>query len=103
MPPGVLRATRSNPPANRSRSRRATSAHSPSAVTADPSNDRARYLDELRRIAYRYSGAGVTRADVEARLRHNADALTFFARLRRGGMSDADVTAAIFDQLDSDV
>jgi hypothetical protein len=39
----------------------------------------------------------MARADLEARLRHDADALTFFARLRRGGMSDADVAAALFD------
>jgi hypothetical protein len=71
-------------------------------VTADPSNDRARNLDELRRLAYRYAGAGTTRAEVEARLRHNPDALTFFARLRRGGMSDADVAAAIFDHPNAD-
>jgi hypothetical protein len=71
-------------------------------VTTDPTNDRARNLDELRRIAYRFSGAGVTRAEVEARLRHNADALTFFARLRRAGMSDAAVAAALFDQPNAD-
>ena len=71
-------------------------------MTTDPSNDRARNLDELRRLAYRYGGAGATRADVEARLRHNPDALTLFARLRRGGMSDAEVAAAIFDQPNAD-
>ena len=72
------------------------------AVTADRSNDRARNLDELRRIAYRYGGAATTRAEVETQLRHNADAQTFLARLRRGGMSDADVAAAIFDQPNAD-
>ena len=71
-------------------------------VTTDPSNDRERNLDELRRLSCRYGGAGATRADVEARLRHNPDALTFFARLRRGGMSDAEVAAAIFDQPDTE-
>ncbi len=66
-------------------------------MPADRSNDRRRNLDELRRIAEKYSRPGASRADVEARLRHDADALTFFARLRRGGMSDAAVAAALFD------
>jgi hypothetical protein len=71
-------------------------------VTTDPTNDRAHSLDELRRLAARYGGAGVTRAEVEARLRHHPDALTFYARLRRAGMSDADVAAAIFDPPNAD-
>ena len=71
-------------------------------MTADPSKDRARSLDELRRLAQRYGGPGVARAEVEARLRHHPDALTFFARLRREGMSDADVAAALFDHPDAD-
>lgn len=65
-------------------------------MSADPSNDRARNLDELRRIADKFDGPGVTRAAVEARLRHDADALTFLARLRRSGMTDAAVAAALF-------
>jgi hypothetical protein len=66
-------------------------------VATDRSHDRVRNLAELRRIAARFDGPGMARADLEARLRHDADALTFFARLRRGGMSDADVAAALFD------
>ena len=66
-------------------------------MTSDLSNDRAYNLGELRRIADRFDGPGVPRATVEARLRNHADALTFLARLRRGGMSDADVAAALFD------
>jgi hypothetical protein len=38
----------------------------------------------------------VPRAEVAARLRHDADALTYFARLRRSGLSDAEVAAALF-------
>lgn len=64
-------------------------------------HDRVRNLTELRRIAARYGGPGVPRAAVEARLRHDTDALTFLARLRRSGMSDADVAAALFDAPDA--
>ena len=71
-------------------------------MTADPLKDQARNLDELRRIAYKFTGPGVTRADVEARLRHDPDALTFMARLRRSGMSDAAVAAAVFDRPNAD-
>ena len=67
-----------------------------SPVAADPANDQARNLDELRRIADRFDGPDVSRAAVAARLRNDADALTFFARLRRSGMSDAAVAAALF-------
>jgi hypothetical protein len=59
-------------------------------------NDRARNLSELRRIADRFDRPGVPRAEVAARLRHDADALTYFARLRRSGLSDAEVAAALF-------
>jgi len=65
-------------------------------VNADPANDRAHNLVELRRIADKFDGAGVPQADVEAHLRNDPDALTFRARLRRSGMSDADVSAALF-------
>jgi hypothetical protein len=65
-------------------------------VPADPVNDRVRNLAELRRIAGRFGGPGVSHAAVLARLRNDADALTFMARLRRGGMSDAAVAAALF-------
>ena len=74
----------------------------PPRLNADPANDRARNLDELRRLASRYGAAGVPRAEVETRLRHDPDALTFFARLRRSGMSDAEVAAAIFDHPNAD-
>ncbi len=62
----------------------------------DPTNDRAHNLVELRRLADKFDGPGVPRAAVEAMLRNDADALTFRARLRRSGMSDAEVTAALF-------
>ncbi|HEY0777220.1 MAG TPA: hypothetical protein VGD56_04560 [Gemmatirosa sp.] len=65
-------------------------------MATDPSNDRAHNLVELRRIADKFDGPGVPRAEVEAQLRNDSDALTFRARLRRSGMSDADVTAALF-------
>ena len=66
-------------------------------MAADPARDLARNLTELRHIAYRLHAPGLTREQVEARLRVHADALTFMARLRRGGMSDAAVAAALFD------
>jgi hypothetical protein len=69
-------------------------------MTADPARDQARNLAELRRIADRLGTAGATRADVEAMLRVNPDALTFMARLRRGGMSDSAVAASLFDAPD---
>ena len=68
----------------------------PRPVATHSPNDQARNLDELRRIAERFDGPDVPRAAVEARLRNDADALTFFARLRRSGMSDAAVAAALF-------
>jgi hypothetical protein len=43
----------------------------------------------------------VTRAEVEAQIRPNPDALKFFACLRRGGMSDVGVAAAIVDYRDA--
>ena len=67
-------------------------------MATDPSRDQARNLAELRRIAYRLSAPGMTRGEVEASLRVHPDALTFMARLRRGGMSDAAVAAALFEQ-----
>lgn len=67
-----------------------------SPVTSDSANDRAHNLVELRRLADKVDGPGVSRAVVEASLRNNADALTFRARLRRSGMSDAEITAALF-------
>lgn len=67
----------------------------------DRSNDRTRNLDELRRIAERHHRHGASRADVEASMRNDADALTFVARLRRSGMSDAEVAAAVFDSWDA--
>ena len=66
-------------------------------MNADPARDQARNLAELRRIADRLGAPGASRADVEAMLRVNPDALTFMARLRRAGMSDAAVAASIFD------
>ncbi|HEY0778928.1 MAG TPA: hypothetical protein VGD56_13240 [Gemmatirosa sp.] len=65
-------------------------------MAADPANDRAHNLVELRRLADKFDGPGVPQAEVEAMLRNDADALTFRARLRRSGMSDTDVTAALF-------
>lgn len=66
-------------------------------MSPDASRDQPRNLAELRRIAYRLSGPGIARAEVEARLRVHPDALTFMARLRRAGMSDAEVASALFD------
>lgn len=65
-------------------------------MPADPVNDRVHNLVELRRIADKFDGPAVPRAEVEAHLRNDSDALTFRARLRRSGMSDAEVMAALF-------
>ena len=71
-------------------------------MSTDPARDQARNLAELRRIAYRLAAPGSTRDEVVARLRVHADALTFMARLRRSGMSDAAVAAALFDEREVD-
>lgn len=68
----------------------------------DPANDRAHNLVELRRLVDKFDGPGVPQAEVEAMLRNDSDALTFRARLRRSGMSDADVTAALFGRASAD-
>jgi hypothetical protein len=66
-------------------------------MSSDPARDQSRNLAELRRIAYRLGAPGASRGEVEARMRVHADALTLIARLRRSGMSDAAVAAALFD------
>ncbi|HEY0778371.1 MAG TPA: hypothetical protein VGD56_10450 [Gemmatirosa sp.] len=71
-------------------------------MNTDFTNDRAHNLVELRRLADKFDGPGVPQAKVEAMLRNDADALTFRARLRRSGMSDADVTAALFGRAPAD-
>jgi hypothetical protein len=59
--------------------------------------DQVRNLTDLRGIVHKLGGTGVAREDVVARLRNNADALTLTARLRRSGMTDAAITAAMFE------
>jgi N6-adenosine-specific RNA methylase IME4 len=66
-------------------------------MAADPARDQARNLAELRGIAERLTAPGATRLEVEDRLRRDPDALTFMARLRRSGLSDAEVASAVFD------
>ena len=66
-------------------------------MTADPTRDQARNLAELRAIARRLGLAEVAPGDLAERLRGHPEAPTFLARLRRSGMSDADVAAALTD------
>jgi hypothetical protein len=65
--------------------------------------DQVRNLTDLRQIVHKLGGAGVERDEIVARLRHNADALTLTARLRRSGMSDAAITTAMFDGAPADL
>jgi hypothetical protein len=59
--------------------------------------EQVRTLDDLRGIVRGLGRLGVAREDLPARLRINADALTLIARLRRSGMSEAAITAAMFE------
>jgi hypothetical protein len=59
--------------------------------------DQVRNLTDLREIVHKLEGTGVAREEVVARLRNNADVLTLTARLRRSGMTDAAITAAMFE------
>jgi hypothetical protein len=65
--------------------------------------DQVRNLTDLRGLVHKLGGSGVTREELVARLRNNADALTLTARLRRSGMSDAAITAAMFEGATHDV
>ena len=65
--------------------------------------DQVRNLTDLRGIVHKLGGSGVAREDLMARLRNNADVLTLRARLRRSGMSDAAITAAMLDGATQDV
>jgi hypothetical protein len=71
-------------------------------MTTDPARDQARNLAELRAIAQRL-GLGdlapgdLTPDDLAARLRAHPEGPTFLARLRRSGLSDAAVAAALLE------
>ena len=65
-------------------------------MTLDPARDQARNLAELRTIARRLGLAHVAPGELEERLRAHPEAPTFLARLRRSGLSDAAVAAALF-------
>jgi hypothetical protein len=66
-------------------------------MTGDSSHDQARNLAELRAIAHRLGLADAAPAERAGRLRAHPEAPTFLARLRRSGLSDAAVAAALFD------
>ncbi len=66
-------------------------------MTSDPSHDQASNLAELRAIADRLGLAAVAPGERAARLRAHPEAPTFLARLRRSGLSDAEVAAALLD------
>ena len=66
-------------------------------MTPDPSRDQARNLAELRAIALRLGLTDVAPDELAERLRAHPEAPTFLARLRRSGLSDAAVAAALFD------
>ena len=73
----------------------------PCAIASRPTPpvtpDQVRQLTDLRHIVHKLGGAGVPRDEIVARLRHHGEALTLMTRLRRSGMSDAAITAAMFD------
>ena len=66
-------------------------------MTADSARDQARNLAELRAIAHRLGLVDLAPAELAARLRAHPEAPTFLARLRRSGLSDAAVAAALLD------
>ena len=66
-------------------------------MTTDPSRDQARNLAELRTIVHRLGLAHVAPGELAERLRAHPEAPTFLARLRRSGLSDAAIAAALFD------
>ena len=69
-----------------------------SPVTAD----QVRQLTDLRQVVRKLGGTGVPREEVLARLRHHGEALTLMTRLRRSGMSEATIEAAMFDGVPTD-
>jgi hypothetical protein len=60
--------------------------------------DQVRQLTDLRQIVHKLGGADVAREELVSRLRHNADALTLTARLRRSGMTETAITAAMLGE-----
>jgi hypothetical protein len=64
--------------------------------------DQVRQLTDLRQVVHKLGGAGVPREEVLARLRHHGEALTLMTRLRRSGMSDAAIEAAMFEGAPTD-
>ncbi len=64
--------------------------------------DQIRQLTDLRQVVHKLGGAGVPREEVLARLRHHGEALTLMTRLRRSGMSDTTIEAAMFDGAPTD-
>jgi hypothetical protein len=64
--------------------------------------DQVRQLTDLRQVVHKLGGADVPREEVLARLRHHGEALTLMTRLRRSGMSDAAISAAMFDGVPTD-
>lgn len=65
--------------------------------------DQVRDLTDLRRVVHKLGGGGAATPEVLARLRNHGDVLTLTARLRRSGMTDAAVAAALFDGRAADV
>jgi hypothetical protein len=57
-----------------------------------------RQLTDLRQVVHKLGAAGVPREELVARLRHHGEALTLMTRLRRSGLSEAAITAAMFDE-----
>jgi len=66
-------------------------------MNSDPARDQARNLAELRAIAHRLGLEGLPPGELAERLRAHPEAPTFLARLRRSGLSDAAVAAALAD------
>jgi hypothetical protein len=63
--------------------------------------EQIRNLTDLRRLVHQV-GAG-TRDEVLARLRHNSEALSLTTRLRRSGLTDAQIATAMFEGGPADV
>jgi hypothetical protein len=71
-------------------------------MTNDRAGDQARNLAELRAIAQRLGLGALTPEDLApgelaARLRAHPEGPTFLARLRRGGLSDTAIAAALLE------
>ena len=64
--------------------------------------DQIRQLTDLRQVVRKLGGLGVPREEVLARLRHHGEALTLITRLRRSGLTDAVIEAAMFDGAPTD-